>query len=838
MNPWDLLEIAPTVEVRKIKLAYAAMLKKNNPDDDPIAFQKLRQAYEICLAESRRIVQESPAPEQAAKVSSDKTMDPDTDIVIRERDPGGDGLQDAESLAQIIVDDILKLYSDFARRMDPANWTDIFRREEMQQLDVRAALNTRLFALIAEHPNLTGEVYQLLDKIFNWSDQQIDFSKKFPEEMVDFVFWKLHQAPYKHDYRGLQLDREIDFDQYTSLREEGERMLAHNHLEESGQTLEQALKIFSEDPVLFFLLGQLAEKCMDDSSAVTHYSKMIALAPERVEGYLHRGYCFLKHKKITHALNDFRQYLKMDPDHLAATKGMARCYEEMEDYEAAKVLFDLCLEKEPGDFESIAALENINAKQIQIYLNAKEKDLHLVKKLARCYMAALQWEEAVALLKDHPDADAEAYLLCGQAIEYTQVTFEVMDKFYQKAMDAARRTNENGYEILISRGKLLYRCGEEKDAELLFKKAWEINPHNADIADLIALSIFYAGDGRNQDALMWVDRAIAMEPERLPFRQSRGTILYWDAQYSKAIRELDRYVNKIYPARYESWMKGMSHYRLGQYDKAVEALEKTLGDIDLKESSVPFCMAVCYCKMDRLDDACRHANNYQVERWEKYYLQGFLEYTLGHMEKAIQHFETAALKCRTGAAHKALLFCHLQQKDLDKAQTTLETLISSDAEDTEALFQKAAICCLTEQWQLCLEATDRFIQICTRKMKPIDSDIYYYRALSFYGSNRLERAVQEGKMACAENGSKVHATVLTSMLCYELGDIDAAIEIITQHTGKDQGQDLGPLLDDLRQVKASAVEVTPDMDYEAHFPDLKKVPIQPMELACIEDIQR
>lgn len=46
---WNVLAIAPTDDVKLIKRAYAARLKHVRPDDDPLGFQQLREAYEWAL---------------------------------------------------------------------------------------------------------------------------------------------------------------------------------------------------------------------------------------------------------------------------------------------------------------------------------------------------------------------------------------------------------------------------------------------------------------------------------------------------------------------------------------------------------------------------------------------------------------------------------------------------------------------------------------------------------------------------------------------------------------------------------------------------------------------
>ena len=50
MNPWVILNINATTDKKTIKRAYAKILKRCNPEDDPEGFMQLRAAYEMALS--------------------------------------------------------------------------------------------------------------------------------------------------------------------------------------------------------------------------------------------------------------------------------------------------------------------------------------------------------------------------------------------------------------------------------------------------------------------------------------------------------------------------------------------------------------------------------------------------------------------------------------------------------------------------------------------------------------------------------------------------------------------------------------------------------------------
>jgi hypothetical protein len=95
---WDILGIAPTSEETTIRSAYAAVLKRVRPDEDPEGFRKLRGAYEAALRGATRQgpAQKAPAVQDPEPASAPEPrpaqaalgLEQRAAALIRERDTG------------------------------------------------------------------------------------------------------------------------------------------------------------------------------------------------------------------------------------------------------------------------------------------------------------------------------------------------------------------------------------------------------------------------------------------------------------------------------------------------------------------------------------------------------------------------------------------------------------------------------------------------------------------------------------------------------------------------------------------------------------------------------
>ncbi len=74
MNCWDVLGIEPTQDKKKIKKAYARLLKQYHPEENPEEFKQIQTAYQQCLHPDQEV--ESVSYEQNIEIKQDIKTQP------------------------------------------------------------------------------------------------------------------------------------------------------------------------------------------------------------------------------------------------------------------------------------------------------------------------------------------------------------------------------------------------------------------------------------------------------------------------------------------------------------------------------------------------------------------------------------------------------------------------------------------------------------------------------------------------------------------------------------------------------------------------------------------
>lgn len=148
MDHWQVLSLTPTADERSIKRAYARLLKTHRPDDNPGAFQRLREAYEASLAEVRwsanadeaivdlPLTESAPAPQGSLTEQVPSLADPVDNVDSSTPPP-------AQSLGQMLhwlADGKEKQVLDALRDWLASDWLISFESRQQFEQDVLAWL--------------------------------------------------------------------------------------------------------------------------------------------------------------------------------------------------------------------------------------------------------------------------------------------------------------------------------------------------------------------------------------------------------------------------------------------------------------------------------------------------------------------------------------------------------------------------------------------------------------------------------------------------------------------------------------------------------------------------
>ena len=194
MDPWKILSIEFTDDVRKIKRAYAAKLKLHKPDVDPEGYQQLRDAFDfakkIAISQANKSVREElPKIDEKESEGLNKNVE---EISIQEEtelkavNGANVGIENNNETEVISVSETRDGLSE-NNDQDAQKNSEIERTEEMLH-----DLTQGIHDVLVEHGEIAG--YDEFIRVLGIEELvSIDVSKQFELHVMDYLNWRAEQ---------------------------------------------------------------------------------------------------------------------------------------------------------------------------------------------------------------------------------------------------------------------------------------------------------------------------------------------------------------------------------------------------------------------------------------------------------------------------------------------------------------------------------------------------------------------------------------------------------------------------------------------------------------------
>lgn len=182
------LGISPTENTKEIKKAYAALVKKYHPEEHPVEWKKIHDAYEIAMGQSgdffaESLMQENVWPEESeiSKEAAAREERPEDLFDNLDELAAMAKRQNQEEEAKLLSEAISELLIlQDKRKMSLKDWKDIFEKEAFQKI-VRQDKFIMEFGRILENKAIGENIYRyLLEQIemIRQQDRNMQFKRK------------------------------------------------------------------------------------------------------------------------------------------------------------------------------------------------------------------------------------------------------------------------------------------------------------------------------------------------------------------------------------------------------------------------------------------------------------------------------------------------------------------------------------------------------------------------------------------------------------------------------------------------------------------------------------
>jgi tetratricopeptide (TPR) repeat protein len=784
MNCWEILEIAATMDTRQIKCAYARLLQRYHPEDDPAGFQLLREAFEEALVQSRflentvedeALTQQSITPSLSAEVDSDPNGGqnfPLSDSTV----PAMDNDNAPEQVVSQWMHQINELYADFAKRSDIALWQNLFEQQLLWSIDLKLISGFEIFAFLNHNPWVPPPVLALAAEHFSWGAFQEDLYDRFPKEEVDRIIWRANNHRWLLSFDQIPHVSGADYDGYLHQREEAfHRIIEENH-EAAKNHLKQASAIVSGDPQLHRLSLVAALQANEVQEALLQSETLVRRSPDYLDGQLHMAHLYLDCGKISEALGSFQYILQLSSELPVGLIGLARCHIHLGNLQEAQSILESALEQCPDHVEAqleIVRVCHLLFEQIEPALQNGSADQKTLIGLAKIYFKAGMFTEAQKITTNYLKTveNSEIFLLRARiSVELNKK--EKALQYFTLARKHAEHAGENLFQVRYHQGLFHYHqeAYERAIEDLEYVRKMCLPTINPSV--LFYLADAYQTIGQDKTALELFNTLLAVDDSDPRYYLHRGFALFELGKHNAALKDFELSLEQDYYCTARLWI-GKCLLEGKHYDQAREALDQAekFGDY---AAQIAYCRARCDFEQKKFASAqiqIKEAIRLGSDNALYFHLAGYVEHALDDQEKALFFFRKSVLEDTNNPNHAMLAaeYC-MQTGKSHQAIEYLELFVSLEY-DANALLTLIDLEFYCKHHKYALEHLDTYFEAVAESGETPVPEAYFLRGRAKYARySHPESALPDLHKACELEGSAISYHFL-SLAYFDLRDM-------------------------------------------------------------------
>ncbi|WP_334075380.1 MULTISPECIES: J domain-containing protein [Paenibacillus] len=379
MNIWTILDLPPTEDEKQIRRAYARMLKKHHPEDDPEGYQRLREAFD----EAMKLVKQG----FSAVEASIGFVEDDEEDTEEDADQGSEAEEDALTpplsralrklhwepedllpektpveLVEEFMEELDQLYQDFTSRFDLSRWTELLNNNVLWRLGSQGRLTDEVLDYLEDHYFLSGEVWVLLDGTFGIKEKMgldpAGFREEYPKISNYMVRGSLAA---KLGYADLLAAENVDDPEAYLLYREDFALAMQNHkMEDARWALEKAREIFDKDTQILRLQIEFYREVEDWEKALPACDDILRIFPDDLEMRMIRTGFLLQMDHLEEAREELDRLRRLRPDDPEVLSLSGQCCMRLKEPDQARRFYTRMLELRENDMEAVINLAKID----------------------------------------------------------------------------------------------------------------------------------------------------------------------------------------------------------------------------------------------------------------------------------------------------------------------------------------------------------------------------------------------------------------------------------------------------------------------------------------------